>query len=51
MHNGGAISLAAIIALILLGCGSKRRSAFLAVLVVLAVIIVCGCSGFNHHHH
>lgn len=50
MHNGGALSLAAIIALILLGCG-KRRGVFLAILVVLAVLIVCGCGCKQQHHH
>lgn len=39
-------SLAALIAFFLLIFG-RRKGAHFAVLVILAVIIVCGCSGFN----
>ena len=41
--NHGLLALAAIIGLLLLGF-NRRRGARFAVLITLAVLIVCGCS-------
>lgn len=41
------LALAAIIALLLLGF-NRRRGARYAVLITLAILIVCGCSCCHH---
>lgn len=43
LYGSGALALAAIIGLLLLGF-NKRRGSRYAVLITLAVLIVCGCS-------
>ena len=46
-EGNGLIALAAIIGILLLGFNRKKGSRF-AVLITLAVLIVCGC-GCNHN--
>lgn len=41
-YGNGLLALAAIIALLLLGF-NRRRGARYAVLITLAILIVCGC--------
>ena len=46
-EGNGLVALAAIIGILLLGFNRKKGARF-AVLITLAVLIVCGC-GMTHH--